>query len=49
MGAPADYDDNTTTTAAAHCFPEPNPLVLELCASVGPRMWVNTMLEELAA
>jgi hypothetical protein len=35
--------------ADALCFPEPDPLVLELCASSETPAWVDPMLEELAA
>ena len=37
------------STAAAACFPEPDPLVLEPCAGAGPPAWVDPMLEELTA
>jgi hypothetical protein len=46
MGALADFADNA---AAAHYSPEPDPLVLELCAGEGPPWWVDPMLEELVA
>lgn len=51
MDTPADYTDNDGTSVAAHCFPVPDPLALELCASAsaGPPTWVNPMLEELTA
>lgn len=44
MGAPAD---NAATYVVAHYFPD--PLVWELCASTGPPVWVEPMLEELVA
>jgi hypothetical protein len=47
MGTPADFTDNDNA-AAAHYSPEPDPLVLELCAGKGPPSWVNPMLEEHA-
>jgi hypothetical protein len=37
------------TTPAAHCSPEPDPLVLELCAGSSPLAWDSPMLEELVA
>jgi hypothetical protein len=40
--------DNATSSAAAHCLHEPDPLVLELCVSTGPHEWVYPMLEEFA-
>ena len=49
MGA-ADYTDNAATSATTLCFPEPDPLVLAMCASAGPPAWVVSfalMLEEL--
>jgi hypothetical protein len=46
-GASIDYADTAGPFAAVHCSPEPDPLVLELCMSVGPPMWVDPMLEEL--
>jgi hypothetical protein len=46
-GAYVDYADTTGSFAAMHCSSEPDPLVLELCMSVGPPMWVDPMLEEL--
>jgi hypothetical protein len=51
LGASSDYDDNAATSATdiAWYFPEPDPLVVELCTYVGPPAWVNPMLEELAA
>ena len=48
LGAPAGCTDNASTAAAALCFFEPDPLVLELCASSGSPAWVDPMLEELA-
>lgn len=35
--------------AVAHCFPGPDPLVVELCACEAPPAWVDPMLKELAA
>lgn len=49
MGASADYNDNDATAAAACYFPEPDMLALELCVCAGPPVWVDLMLEELAA
>jgi hypothetical protein len=49
MGAPSDYDGNATTYAVARCFPEPDPLLLELCVCTRPLAWVDPMLEEPVA
>jgi hypothetical protein len=49
MDAPATTADNATTFAAAHYLHEPDPLVLELCVSIGPHVWVDLMLVEFAA
>lgn len=51
MGAPAGYDDSAAAAAVARCIPKPDPLAMELCACAcaGPPMWVDLMLEELAA
>ena len=46
MGASADCTDNI---AAADHSSVTDPLVLELCASVGPQAWVDPMLEKIAA
>ena len=49
MGVSINHDDSAATSAAAHCFPEPDLLVLELWASVRPPAWVDLMLEEFVA
>lgn len=51
ISATADYTDNTATSAAARCFPEPNPLAVALCERARPPVWVfsvDLMLDELA-
>jgi hypothetical protein len=49
VAALTGHTDNGAVSAAAHCFLEPNPLLLELCASAEPPAWVDLMLEELVA
>jgi hypothetical protein len=49
LGAPAGCTNNVATAAAARCFPELDPLVLELRASMETPAWVELMLEEPAA
>jgi len=46
--APIGCTEKASTVAAALCFFEPDPLVLELCACSGSPTWVDPMLEELA-
>lgn len=49
MGAPTD---KAVTRATTLYLPKSDPLVLALCASMGPRAWVVSVdptLEELAA
>ena len=49
MGVSINHDDSAATSAAAHCFPEPDLLVLELWASMRPPAYVDPMLEEFTA
>jgi hypothetical protein len=43
MDVPADYSDKVATHHVS------DPLVSELCASTGPPIWVDPMLEEFIA
>ena len=38
MGVPVDHADRAPTSTAALSFPEPDPVALALCVSVGPRI-----------
>ena len=49
MDVPADFTDNATTSASAHYLHALDPLVLEMCVSVGHHEWDNPMLEDLTA
>lgn len=48
-GGVCDNVPGEASAVAASCFPEPDPLALELCAGAGPLTWVDPMLEELTA
>jgi hypothetical protein len=47
VAVPTDHTNNATISAVVHCFPKPDPLLLELCASAGPPTWVDPVLEEI--
>jgi hypothetical protein len=44
-----DYTNNATTSTAAHCSPELAPLAVALGEGAGPHIWVDPMLDKLAA